>query len=86
MSHDPLLEASERPGDAALCDAEAKHRCAVGTTLLRIAHQFERDGQRPGNCVKGETVLVEDGLTHSILMRHRGMEDRIVCVCMSAVN
>jgi len=45
--HDPLLEASERPADAALRDAETEHRSAVGRVLLRVAHQFERDGPGP---------------------------------------
>ena len=54
--HDPLLESGERPADAALRDAEAEHGGAVGRILLRVAHQFERDGPAPRNGDKGETA------------------------------
>ena len=76
--HDPLLESSERPADAALRDAEAKHGGAVGGVLLLVAHQFERDGPRPGNGDEGETALAEDRLRHGVLVLRRGVEDRIV--------
>ena len=58
--HDPLLEASERPADAALRDAEAEHGGAVGRILLRVAHQFERDGPGLRNGDEGETALAKD--------------------------
>ena len=76
--HDPLLETSERPADAALRDAEAEHGGAVGRVLLGVAYQFERDGPGPRDGDEGETPLVEDGLRHSILVLGRGVEDRIV--------
>ena len=67
-----------RPADAALRDAKAEHRGAVGRVLLRVTHQFERDGPGPRNGDEGETPLVEDGLRHGILVLGRGVEDRIV--------
>jgi len=76
--HDPLLESGERPADAALRDDEAENGGAVGRVLLRIAHQFERDGPGPGNGDEGETPLAEDGLRHRILVLRRGVVDRIV--------
>ena len=76
--HDPLLESSERPADSALRDAEAEHGGAVGRVLLRVAHQFERDGPGPRNGDEGETALAENGLRHCILVLGRGVEDRIV--------
>lgn len=42
--HDPLLESSETPADGALRDAEAKHNSPVSRALVRVAHQFERNG------------------------------------------
>ena len=82
--HDPLLESSERPPDAALRDAETENHSAVGRVLLHIAHQFERDGPGPRNGDKGETALVEGGLQHSILVLGRGIEDRIVSASLLA--
>ena len=55
--HNPPLESSgcriaRRRGEAGR---------ALGGVLLRVAHQFEPDGPRPGNG-EGETALAEDGL------------------------
>ena len=76
--HDPLLESCERPADAALRDAEAEYRGTVRWVLLRVAHQFERDGPGPRDGDEGEAALAEDGLRHRILVLGRGVVDRIV--------
>jgi len=76
--HDPLLKASERPADPALRDAETENSGAVGRVLLRVAHQFERDGPGPRDGDEGETALAEDGLWHRILVLGRGVVDRVV--------
>ena len=65
-------------------DAKAENRGAVGRVLLRVAHQFERDGPGPRNGDEGETALAEDGLRHSILVVGRGAEDRIICASLLA--
>ena len=84
--HDPRLESSERPADATLRDPEAEDRGAVDGVLLRVAHQFERDGPRPRDGYEREAPLVEDRLRRGILLLGRGVEDRIVCAALLAAR
>ena len=60
--HDPLLERSERPADAALHDAETQHRSTVHRVLLRVACELERDCPRPRHRDEREATFVEDRL------------------------
>ena len=84
--HDPLLETSKRPADAALRNAEAVHRGIVGRVLLRVAHNFEGDGPRPRDGDEGETAQAEDDLRLHDLVLRRDVEDRVVCASLLAAT
>ena len=64
--HDPQLESSKLPAEAALHDIQAKERGAVDGVLLRVAHQFEHDGTRPWDGYEHEALHVKDRLWYSI--------------------
>ena len=84
--HDPLLETSKHPADAAVRNAEAQHRRAVDRVLRRVAHEFEVDGTRPQDSDEGETPQAEDGLRLYDLVLRRDVEDRVVPVSLLAAK
>jgi hypothetical protein len=69
-----------------LRDTEAQHRRAVVRVLLRVAHQFERDGPRPRDGDEGEAALAEYRLRLRVLALRRGIGDRIVCASLLAAK
>ena len=64
--HDPQLESSKLPAEAASRDIQAKERGAVDGVLLRVAHQFEHDGTRPWDGYEREASRVKDRLWRGI--------------------
>jgi hypothetical protein len=83
--HDPLLETSERPVDAALRDAEAQHH-AVDWFLVRVAHEFEGDSSGPRDGDEAEAALAEDGLRLRVLVLRRCVEHRVVSASLLAAR
>ena len=86
--HDPLLETSKHPADAALRNAEAEHRRAVDRVLRRVAHEFEGGGTRSQDSDEGEIPQAEDGLRlrlHDLVLR-QDVEDRVVPASLLAAT
>ena len=77
---------SEHPADAALLDAEARHRRAVDRVLLRVAHEFEGNCPRPQDSGEDETALAEDGLRQHVLLLRGGVRDRVVRASLLAAR
>lgn len=76
--HNPLFETGDGPVNTALRKAEAEDRSAVDGILLRVAHELQRYGPRPGDGDEREPPLAEDRLRDRILRPRRRVEYGVV--------